>query len=258
MYQKLAVLSADKHRNRRFRRPADFFHARSANLVEIVADEISPALRSLPLCFSLLGETPILAALFSPIPGRNLYVTPAGGWVGAYQPTQIRLWPFAVHQHEGTALLCIDEVALTDDDSDVLLFDVDGQISEELLQVQKVLSEFEQRKAVTRKAVAELQAAGLLSPWPLKLEMDGAVREVKGLLHVEEERLKNLAPETLSTLAQSSALGLAYAQLISQSRMQDLQQAASAHAKADESKQALEAEMSGLFGGKDDLLKFDF
>ncbi|MEA3642828.1 MAG: SapC family protein [Lamprobacter sp.] len=93
--------------------------------------------------------------------------------------------------------------------------------------------------------------AGLIVPWPLKMQRaDGQPTAVEGLWHIDEAALKRLPAATLAELCASGALGLAYAQLLSHARLDNLQKTAAIHATADEKKQQLDEQMQDFFGGE--------
>lgn len=110
----------------------------------------------------------------------------------------------------------------------------------------------------TRRVVASLQQAGLLTTWSLKAVIEGQEHAVTGIWKIDEPALKALPLEQLDPLRQNGALAIVYAQLWSQSRMQKLQQVASAHAAADDKQRALDEQMKDLFSDDGGELRFDF
>lgn len=259
MYQQLTPISSQRHRGKRFAKARDVFYAKEVTLLEVVAEEMGQALTSFPLCFHFQNEQPILGALFSLVPGRNLLVLPDGRWAGAYMPAMIRSWPFALHCPPGEtkAVICIDEGALSEDDTAEILYDEAGEPGETLANALKFMEKYAANLKATRDAALALHQAGVLVPWELKLAREGKTENVRGVWRADEAALKALDPEVLSSLCSRGALGMAYAQLLSVGRMGKLQQAAKVHLQADKKQQELDEQVADLFG-EDDTLKFDF
>ena len=67
----------------------------------------------------------------------------------------------------------------------------------------------------TDLAMASLAEAGVIEPWPLEVEVDGKKTAIKGLHRVNESALGALDDEAFLKLRKTSALRLAYAQLMS-------------------------------------------
>jgi hypothetical protein len=106
-----------------------------------------------------------------------------------------------------------------------------------------------QNKQVTQTLVNQLAEHNLIQPWELKSRgLEADPKPVKGLYHIDEKTLKELAPEHLSALAKSGALALAYAQLLSEARLQDF-------AKRFEARK--QTPTVDNFFGEDDMIKFD-
>ncbi|MEA1053009.1 SapC family protein [Lamprobacter modestohalophilus] len=263
MYQHLVVLNAEHHRQQRFTPPRDLSHARGLMSAEIVAAEVAQVLASFPLAFLYpQPEQPMLAALFSLEQDRNWFVLPDGRWAVTYIPALVRAWPFALHwpPNAESGVLCIDEAAFSDEPDAELLFDDQGGDAPALARARTFANQYGKDLQATRRATRRLHEAGLITPWPLKLQRpDGQPSAIEGLWHLDEAALKQLPAATLADLCTSGALGLAYAQLLSHARLENLQKTAAIHATADEKKQQLDEQMQGLFGGNDGgSLTFDF
>jgi len=105
-----------------------------------------------------------------------------------------------------------------------------------------------QNKQVTQTLVNQLAEHNLIQPWDLKSRgLDDDPKPVKGLYHIDEPALKDLTPEYLSALAKSGALAVAYAQLLSEARLQDFAERFAARNQPP---------TADLFG-EDDMIKFD-
>ena len=72
--------------------------------------------------------------------------------------------------------------------------------------------------------MASLAEAGLIESWPLELEVDGKKTAINGLLRVNEQALNRLDNEAFLKLRKTSALNLAYAQIMSMGQIARFQQ----------------------------------
>ncbi|MBK1707689.1 MULTISPECIES: SapC family protein [Marichromatium] len=235
---KIAALSRERHAARRWKRYDSYAFARGAALVDVVAAELPKATMSLPLAFVRQGEGFALSAVLGLAPGRNLCVTQEGRWVGGgYIPAALRGYPFRLVRTEGDQLvLCIDEDSglLTDDPEDEALFDDEGKPSAAITKVLEFLQQVETNRQTTARACAALAEAGVIAPWPIKVQGDEGEREIEGLFRVDEAALNQLDAETLAGLRASGALSMAYCQLLSMQHLQRLGLLAKAHAQHDE------------------------
>ena len=136
-------------------------------------------------------------------------------------PAVLRSYPFSLRRTGETEppILCIDE------DSDLIVDDA-GENAEKFFEADgtpssssKALTEFLGRLAhdqtVTALAVAALQEAGVIKPWPLTVPLGNQQVSVGGLHCVDEKALNALDDATFLNLRKASALVIAYGQLLS-------------------------------------------
>lgn len=155
-------------------------------------------------------------------------------------------------------MLCLDEAAFSTEPEAEPLFAADGADAPALAQARTFAHQYGANLQTTRRALRRLHDAGLITPWPLKLQRaDGAQTAVEGLWRLDEAALKRLPPAQLAELCATGALGLAYAQLLSHARIDNLQKNAAIHAGADAKKQRLDEQLREMFGGEGEL-QFDF
>jgi hypothetical protein len=125
------------------------------------------------------------------------------------------------------------------------------------------VSQIERSRVATQAAVDALQAAGLIQPWPLKLQQGDQMRPVEGIHRADEAALNALSDEAFVLLRKAGALPLAYAQLLSMNQLAMLQKSFDVQAKLREQQKAQELgqfkNLAGLgFGLSDDgNIKFD-
>lgn len=246
----------------------DYSFAARDHLVTVAMAEVTQVLPWYPLALvhNDQADRYHLVALLSLQPGRNLYLSPEQKWQAPYVPSHYRGYPFALNQ-EGQ--LCIDaESGLftdTEQPGAQPIFE-NGELAELTAKVKQFHEQRQQALALTQKLVDQLQSAGLITPWAIKWQPNDKPQTLKGYGGIDEDCLRNLAPEQYAELAQTGALGLAYVQLFSQPRIQDLQlrhrrQPAPGHApKAEPHLHAVDPvdNLDAVFGEEDDDLEFDF
>lgn len=251
-------------RTRKFVKAKTSNFARDLDVVEVAGNELGDLVTAYPLCFYFQGQQPVVGALFTLMPGTNFFVLPSGAWAANYVPTQIRTWPFALlaPTDENVAVFCIEESGLDSAENEGLdnmvpLFGEDDEPATALRLAKESLETFYASLKSTRRAAALLHEHELLEPWPLALKRDGVLQQLNGLWHVNEAAIRELEPRKLSELAAQGALALAYAALLSESRLDMLQAAATEHARTQEAKLAVQAELREALGDRD-TQKLDF
>jgi len=218
----IVIVRPERHANKSWRPLQNYAFAAMHALVPLVGLEAARAAVSMPLSFMEQSGRYMLMAMMSPVPGRNLFVGPAGQWLGSYLPAVMRAYPFSLAPVEGSdkKVLCIDEdsgwVVESDSNPDATkFFEQDGVPSAALKAALDFLSQVEQSRTATDLAVAALAEAGVIQPWPLTVEHDKQKTPVTGFHRIDEAALNGLDGETFLKLRKTSALVLAYAQLVS-------------------------------------------
>lgn len=245
----------------------DYSFAARDHLVPVAMAEITQVLPWYPLAFvhNDQADRYHLVALLSLQPGRNLYLSPEFKWQAPYVPSHYRGYPFALN---GEGQLCIDAdsglFTETEQPGAQPIFE-NGELAELTAQVKQFHEQRQQALALTQKLVNQLHDAELITPWAIKWQPNDKPQTLKGYGGINEERLRNLSPEQYAELARTGALGLAYVQLFSQPRIQDLQlrhRRQPATGKAPQAERHLHAvepvdNLDAVFGEEDDL-SFDF
>lgn len=148
---------------------------------------------------------------------RNCYLNSQYQWLAGYLPAVIRGFPFKLaRRDQQQSVLCIRDDALSATDGEPL-FDKQGGLSEPIHQLMTLLAKNDQQQQHCQQAVASLQDADLIRPWPLTLPARGraAPVRVEGLYRIDAAALKQLPANTLASLRQNGALDMAYGQLLS-------------------------------------------
>lgn len=262
MFIKPTSLDAEQHRELRFtpNQPYDF--ARELVMIPVLSGEASRVAREMPLVFPKGQGVP--QALAGVRPGENLHVKETGHWLGRYVPAHLRRYPFVLAEvpvsdaqraEKGRQYtLQFDAAARHFEQPDGhALLDEQGQPTEVLKKVQKILMALQQDQERTRALVAQLEQAGLLMERGITVTQGEEKHELGGFRLLDEKALASLDAEALGKLRDSGALALAYAQLLSLTNLQDgvIAKAHSAFGVETPS------DLDEVFGSDDDF-SFDF
>ena len=217
---RFAVVSREHHGQKKWRHFNGYGFAAADALIPIVGAELARAAVSMPLAFSEQAGRYTLVALLSPIPGRNMFVGPDKRWLGPYVPAWLRLYPFRMLPQQDTKelVLCVDEdsgLVVERSAAGEEFFDAEGNWSPALKPVFEALTVVERSRSVTDLAVAALAQAGVIGPWQIKVRTDQGEKTINGLQHIDEAALCALPDDVFLKLRTTSALPIAYAQLLS-------------------------------------------
>lgn len=238
--------------------PRDGYHFAAGQAVAgVLLAELNRLLPEYVLGFIREAEGYRLVALLG-LGGQNLYVAPNGKWLGSYVPATLRGYPYrlATPQGGGDKVLAIEAMHLSEHEGEAL-FAEDGKPSAAVSERLNFLTRCEHDRARTAQAARALEQAGVITPWPLKVERgEGqAPLTVEGLYRIDEAALNALSADAYTAL-QGAPMALAHAQLFASSRLEPLTQRARFQAEH-ESRQTPE-NLDELFGEDDDELSFEF
>ena len=219
---KFIPVSKTEHAGKAWRKPANYSFVTAQPILPLVSVEFSRAAVSMPIAFVAAEGRYVPVAMMSPIAGRNLFIGPSGQWLGTYMPAALAGYPFRFSKVEGKAelVLCIDEDSIAPNGVGESFFDSDGNLSPPVKAVMELLKPVESARAFTENAMAALAQAGLFQPWAITISVEGApagteVPPLKDLHRIDEAALNALDDESFLRLRKSSALPLAYLQLLS-------------------------------------------
>ena len=231
----LQAISRQRHASQRWGRYSSYRFAAHDAWSILTAQELPKAMLHLPIAFTERNGVFVPVALLGLNPGKNLFVTREGRWVGGYIPASYRHYPFVLaNTNEGRHVLCFNEdsglLASTDGE---LFFGPDDQPSPAVAEVLTFLNQLAANHQVTERACAVLQKHNLIQPWAIKIQDPNGEQGVDGLFQIDEVALNQLPAEALIELRNASALVLAYCQLLSKQHLPSLGHLVEAHAKAD-------------------------
>lgn len=250
------ALSPSQHRDKHHVPRDGYTFAQGQSVVGVLLAELPKLLPLYVLGFIQQGEHYTPVALLG-LGQQNLYVAPNGKWLGGYVPATLRGYPFTLANSEtGEKVFAIDADHLSDDAGEPL-FDEADKLTGKAAETFIFLQQCEQNRQATQQAVKALGDAGVIEPWPLKIER-GEGHEplnVNGLFRVNEKALNSLEGEAYATL-KGGPMALAHAQLFSVSQMNQLSERAKFHAEHGATQEAPE-NLDSVFDNDDDL-EFDF
>lgn len=244
--------------------PAGHAHALQESLAPLVLEELPQIMPHMIAAFTLAeGGGYQLVAMQSLVEDDNVYLDAQGGWAEGYQPAWYRAHPFRIVSSSGGShfLVYVDEASaafqLQAGADAMALFDAQGDYTEGAQRVIGFLKQLHQSTRVTQVVLNQLDEAGLIVPWTPQWTSEATApgQPLQQLFHIDEQKLRALPAEQLAGLARSGALSVAYAQLLSEHRLAHLLRLCEARWV-----QTPTAPVSteDLFGGDDDVLRFDF
>lgn len=267
-------LQKSLHKDSYFIPSTNLEFARNLSLVPVVMEEANLVQVLMPLAFFSPKQNDQfdLVGVQSLDPSHNLFLLPNGEWFMHYTPAYYRTYPFALIPGPDNEKLhlCIDNESNQVKEGDqggnsFALLSEAGEPSEKTKMVLHFLHLYRQQGQKTKQLVQQLQQAGLLEPWDIKVKsVDDSGEEkdtkVQGLFHINRQALDQLDAEQLHELHKSGALTLAHYQLISEARLTQLGQLAKAQAVHQQQTAPTQdlPDMDKLFGeeSEEDVFKF--
>ncbi len=214
------VLTADKHSDVRVDEGKLAKTFANFHLVNVEIKEAVQASSEYPLFFSKVSNQQrwTISALCGFAPKENVFET-QGTWLAHVTPLSLRTLPFTLSfKSDPTTpetLLDMDSPAVaksnTGKDSGDALFLSSGRPTAYLDNKQKLLKERVDAMQQTASLLGELAELALIQPTDLLIEYaDKTQQRVGGLAMLNEERLQQLSPETLSALNKKGVLSVLF------------------------------------------------
>ena len=251
-------VSQTRHSTKRWARYKSYQFAANDSVAALVAAEMPKACMAFPTGFikTEQGYNPV--AVLGLGGEQNLFVTKDSRWIGGHIPAVYRSYPFRLLQSGDQQLLCIDEASglVIDAESASLnaesppkaantneklehFFNDQAEPSEALKPIVEFLTQVERNRQATAIALGSLDKAQLLVPWEILVKGDGGKElRLEGLYRIDELAFNGLSSQAFEELRQSSAVALAYCQMLSMQHLQLLGQLAQAHTRAQAHAQA--------------------
>lgn len=198
-----------------------FQHVSSAVAVKIALSELNFAATNFALAFRPESDGGLtLVALLGLHQPRNLYVSPAGEWMGNYVPAQIRRYPFRITEQgaNGPRLELsadFEGIVPADRDGAIRLFEEGGGPSPYLTRMERFATRLHYQQRITDQGCRSLRVKDVLREWPLTLDLGGREVRIPGLMRIDEEALAALPSRDFLRLRHTGGLKVAYAQIMS-------------------------------------------
>ena len=217
---KIVPVRRETHAQKVWVRPTNYQFAAKEPLAPVVLAEVMPVGSWMPIVFLQQAGRYLAMAMMCPMPGHNLFVAPDGQWLGGYVPASLRSYPFRLVRPEGSEqmALCVDEDSGLVKDADEKgenFFTADGKPTPAISKLMGFLREVEGNRMATELAMVSLAEAGVTERWPLEVQVGDKKAGIKDLYRLNEAALAGLGDEAFLKLRKTSALHLAYAQLMS-------------------------------------------
>ncbi|MFQ3200219.1 MAG: hypothetical protein ACI9SK_000933 [Zhongshania sp.] len=216
----IEIIQQDLHAAYRCRQHRDYCFTASQIVAPISVAEFSAAALALPIVFSRNEQEYSPVMLQGVEAGVNLMVGAKGKWVGRYTPASYRAFPFMMGLGKNDQqLLCFRQNSdyisdvLADEDS-FPLFE-DGQPSEAMNNILKMLNAMFVDNQKTKVFCAKLAELGLLSEWSFTLCVEDKNQPFTGFFAVDENKLRALSDTQVLELNNMAAIPAIYAHLIS-------------------------------------------
>ncbi len=221
-YEQVMPISLQRHADWYVEGGLNYEFAKNINSVPLVAAELPHAAREYTVVFADAGETVVPVAILGIKDNENLYVTEEGKWDAKYIPAFVRRYPFVFSQSENKYTLCIDESweGCNQEGRGERLIDEQGERTAYLERLMGFLQDYQQNTQRTTFYGNKLKELGLLEQKAATFTLaDGKKVSLKGFMAVNREKLNALPAETLHELAQTGALEVTYAHLLSMNNL---------------------------------------
>jgi hypothetical protein len=156
-------------------------------------------------------------------------------------------------------VLCVDEdsgLVVEGNAAGEDFFAQDGNIPPALKTLLDLLMQVDSSRRATDLAVSALAEAGVIAPWPIKLETEQGEKAISGLHRIDEAALLALSDDVF--LKVRTALPIAYGQLLSVGQLGIFEQLAKLHNQpAPLPVAGLPESLDGLLGlQSDDMIRY--
>ena len=260
------LLDIKQHRLHGWKRESDFGFARASAWAPLLIAEVPRALAVFPIAFARRSAGGYqLAALLGMHKGHNLFVDGAGKWLADYIPSHYRAYPFSMIETPqgdkrvyGLGFFQASGLYRESPNSELgeeRFFDDEGKLQPFMEKLFEFLKATTVNCRQTQTAVDALAQAGVLIPWNLAAAGEQLADQppLQGFYRIDEHALAALPGDVLHELNRSSALLLAYGQLLSMPRINLLRTLLKLKQPAPP---PTGLDLEKLFDKKDDIFKF--
>ena len=186
------------HLSYKFKSLTKFHEFKKKPLVPFCMAELPKIVTEYPIAFTKTNGVLGVSFMTGFTTDNNMYVNNAGEWLGKYVPALFRSMPFiftTLKQDQTKVLSYIEEfgcVAPEKSCEDEIGFHnmyTNGEYSEPFEEMINFLRVYSANMQATYKICKDLDNAGFITEWPLKIKFNDAEKEVKGLYKINSEKL---------------------------------------------------------------------
>ena len=219
-YEEAIPVSKERHTDLAVKVGSDYRFAQHVNSVPLTAVEFRHAAAEYAIVFLGDAETVMPVVVLSVVQDQNNYVDEKGQWTANYVPAFVRRYPFVLAGSDDDAgfILCIDETfaGCNLEGRGERLFDGDGERTQYLESVLRFQQDYQANFNATRVFCRKLKDLDILEPMQAQFTTpEGKRYMLSGFMAVNRAKLKALPDDTLTELARSDELELAYLHLSS-------------------------------------------
>ncbi len=213
MFEKVEVLTGEKHQDLRFSKTSSFSFASKTNLIQLSFSEIRPASRFYPIVFPA-NQHDIPHAVLSLTPENNNFIDQEGKWKVSYIPFIIRLYPFLLlktQQDESKYALCIDAAAdnFKQEYGDIL-FTADSKPNDFTNNILKNFNTYYQEIEHTKKIFGDLNEKDILVEKQVNYDVNSEKKHIDGFKAVDMEKINSMEDAQIAQLVKTGVMPLIY------------------------------------------------
>ena len=196
---------------------------RSLTALPLTYTEFALACRDYPIAFvsSDGGRNFVAMAVLGMENQQNLFVMPDDSWdPGVYLPAYVRRYPFCMTRvtvdgkEQPERIACVEKRAINDKGE--ALYNAKGEPLPAWEERRKLLFEYEADLVRSDEMARTLASLALLETFTMQaVPNEGEPLAMTGMYRVAEQKLTELAPDTMKDLVQKGILARVYAHLIS-------------------------------------------
>ncbi len=230
MYKNPIFLNSVTHKSVKVAPVSNFKFAREMNSVIVVGQEFLEAAKFYPVVFTKTQDEQIMpVAVLGLRNNDNLFVDKEGVWKeGAYVPAFFRRYPYILASNvgeDGSFAVCIDSnyEGFGEEKEGMVLFDDDGNQTEEFKKVIAFLQNYQTQNQITRAMIKLLTEYELFKDVSANITLpEGEKLGFGRLMMVDEAAMLKLADDKILTLVRSGYLAWIYAHLYSLTNFRSL------------------------------------
>ena len=213
---------------------ANYAFSQNETVIELVLSEIPRAALFYPIVFIEKPDKSLgLFAMVGFLPGKNFLVDTYGHWKAPYIPAILRSNPFRLArvENEEEVILCFDKnskkVSTTEFEQSVPFFADEGKLSEPVERLFHLLQTFNKDLKKTSALLNQMLKMNLFTDWKIQLTDESGgktnqIREIKGLLKINDTVLSDLSGPKLKKLYEIDGLELIFQHRLSRMNLENL------------------------------------